>query len=250
MPKTEYTWNETNVDIFSNDSNDDKICEIKLITDFFKNINVGNLGNGIVTKLYENDYNTIKSILHIKKKNLLEIEGFQETLANKIVSNIKTALEKVDIIQLMNASNIFGTGLGKKKLNLLFVNIPDLMTRKANEDLVEDIIEIEGFSTITAERFVHNFDTFKKFLKELNIKSYNISTYVKNNKNVVFTGFRNNDLEKKLLEVNISVNNTINSDTFLVVKKDKNTNSSKIQEALKKNIEVITLDTFIKKYKK
>ena len=41
------------LDIFSTDKGDDDICKIKLITDFFKNINVGNMGPGIVKRLYE-----------------------------------------------------------------------------------------------------------------------------------------------------------------------------------------------------
>ena len=35
---------------------------IKLITDFFKTIKVDNLGPGIVSTLYNNNYNTIKKL--------------------------------------------------------------------------------------------------------------------------------------------------------------------------------------------
>ena len=51
------------------------------------------------------------------------MDGFQDRSAKKLVSNIKNAIYSVNLIELMNASNIFGRGLGNK-LDALFVNIP------------------------------------------------------------------------------------------------------------------------------
>ena len=171
------------------------------------------MGPGIVKRLYEEGYTEIVDILHIKKKDLLEIEGFQETLADKIINNIKTALENVNLIEIMNASNIFGNGLGKRKLALIFSNIPDVMKHKADNKLLNKIIEIDGFSTITATQFVENLDTFKGFLKSLKIKTHNLNSYIEKSQlktNVVFTGFRNSYLEKYLVEYKIAVKNSIN----------------------------------------
>ena len=252
MPDSEYEWNETDVDIFSIDNNDDDVCKIKLITDFFKNISVGSMGPGIIKKLYENGYTEIVDILHIKKKDLLEIEGFQETLANKIINNIKIALEKVNLIEIMNASNIFGNGLGKRKLALIFSNIPDVMKHKIDNNLKQKIINIDGFSIISANQFVNNLEEFKLFLKNLKIKTHNLDSYIEKTqikKNIVFTGFRNSELEKYLESHKIAVKNTINTDTFLVITKDKSSTSSKINEANKKNIKVISLEEFMKNKK-
>lgn len=249
MPDSEYEWNETEVDIFSIDNNDDDVCKIKLITDFFKNINVGSMGPGLIQKLYENGYTEIVDILHIKKKDLLEIEGFQETLANKIINNIKIALEKVNLIEIMNASNIFGNGLGKRKLALIFSNIPDVMTHKIDNNLKQKIIMINGFSDISANQFVNNLEEFKLFLKNLKIKTHNLDSYIEKTeikKNIVFTGFRNSELEKYLETHKIAVKNTINANTFLLITKDDNSTSSKIKEANKKKIKVVSLKEFLK----
>lgn len=253
MPNTEYEWNETDVDIFSIDEGDDEKCKIKLITDFFKNIKVEGLGPGIVKKIYDNGFTEIEDILHITADDLLEMDGFQDRSAKKLVSNIKNAIYSVNLIELMNASNIFGRGLGKRKLDALFVNIPDLMERQSNNSLMEDIMEVDGFSNITAKQFVNNFNDFKKFMKKLNIKAPNLKEYVskaKIKKNIVFTGFRNNELEKVLEKNGFAVNSNINSETVLVIKKDSSCNSSKVQEAEKKKLKVITLDTFLKNKEK
>ena len=249
MPETEYEWNETEVDIFSVDDGDDDVCKMKLVGDFFKNINVGSMGPGTVKKLYENGFTEIEDILHITIDDLLDMEGFQEKSAKTLVTNIKKAIQSVNLIELMNASNVFGRGLGKRKLEALFTNIPNLMERQSNNSLMTDIMEVEGFSNITAKQFVDNFDDFKKFMKKLNIKTHNLKEYIKKSKikkNIVFTGFRNNELEKVLEKNGIAVNSSINSDTVFVIKKDSSSQSSKIKEAEKKKIKVITLDTFLK----
>ena len=249
MPDTDYEWNETEMDIFSVDKDDDETCKLKLISDFFKTIKVDGLGPGIVKKIYDDGYTEIEEILHITEDDLLDIEGFQETLARKIVKNMKSAIKSANLIDLMNASNVFGRGLGKKKLEVLFSNIPNLMERQSNNSLVYDIMDVDGFSDITAKQFVDNFDKFKMFMKKLNIKTPNLKEYVKKGeikRNIVFTGFRNNDLEKMLEKNKIGVNNSINANTFLVIKKDNNTTSSKLKDAEKKKIKIITIDTFLK----
>ena len=252
MPNSKYEWNDTCVDIFSIDDNDNDICKIKLITDFFKNISVSCMGPGIIKKLYENGYMEISDILHIKKVDLLEIEGFQKTLANKIITNIKNALEKVNLIEIMNASNIFGNGLGKVRLALIFSNIPDIMEHSIDNNLKKKIMCIAGFSEVISSQFVTHLNEFKIFLKKLKIKTHNLDSYIEKTqikKNIVFTGFRNSELEKYLEVHNITIKNTINSDTILLITKDKIGKSTKIQEAEKKKIKIITLEEFLKNKK-
>jgi hypothetical protein len=162
---------------------------------------------------------------------------------------MKSAIKSANLIDLMNASNVFGRGLGKKKLEVLFSNIPNLMERQSNNSLVYDIMDVDGFSDITAKQFVDNFDKFKMFMKKLNIKTPNLKEYVKKGeikRNIVFTGFRNSELEQYLEQNKIGVKNSINSDTFLLITKDNSSKSSKIQEAEKKNIPIVTIDLFLK----
>ena len=81
MPDTDYEWNETEMDIFSVDKDDDETCKLKLISDFFKTIKVDGLGPGIVKKIYDDGYTEIEEILHITEDDLLDIEGFSRNLS-------------------------------------------------------------------------------------------------------------------------------------------------------------------------
>lgn len=110
MPDISYKWNKTHVDIIVEDIHgaaEDKII-IKQITSFFKTIGVKNINEGIVTKLVEHDYKTIRDILEADLTELDNIEGVGEKLLNKIYTNIFNAFKKINLQTLMAASNIFG----------------------------------------------------------------------------------------------------------------------------------------------
>ena len=50
-------------------------------------------------------------------------------------------------------------------------------------------------------------------------------------------------------ELGYNINDNINKQTLFVISKDNNYNSTKIDKAIKENIEIITLENFINKYK-
>ena len=90
MPDSNYKWDNNKVHIHTVGENDEQI--MKKIVSFLKIINVENMGIGIVKKLYNNGYNSIKKILEIEASELKKIDGFEETLSQKIVTNIKKLL--------------------------------------------------------------------------------------------------------------------------------------------------------------
>ena len=54
---------------------------IKLITNFFKKLNTQNLSEGIVTKLYNNGYNSISKIIHMKIEDYLKKQNSHFSLS-------------------------------------------------------------------------------------------------------------------------------------------------------------------------
>ena len=78
---------------------------------------VDNLGEGIVTRLYDAKYTSINQFLEITVDDLLKIEGFKQTLAEKIYNNIQGAITGgVKMVPLMLSSLAFGKGFGVRKL--------------------------------------------------------------------------------------------------------------------------------------
>ena len=108
----EYSWNSTNVDFVLNDLSLNKDVQIKIITKFFKTIKVDGMGEGIIKKLYESSFDSISKILAMTFEDFINIEGFQDKLANKIYTNINNSIKTVSLSELIVTTNIFGRGFG------------------------------------------------------------------------------------------------------------------------------------------
>lgn len=251
-PEISYKWNSTKVDYIldkiSEDSEYDML--VKNLTFFVKKMNIKNLDESLIKKMIDVDIDSVPKIINVTKDKLLEIEGFKDKMATKIYSNIKESIKDVELSQVMTASNLFGHGLGGKKLKKIIDNIPDILDVKLPKDeLIESIIEIEGFDTKTSTQFVKNLDKFKKFIKENKNIKYKIETS-KGTKfedlKIVFTGFRDKDLEKVINENGGDVTNTISSNTNYLIIKDKDSESKKIEDAKTKKVKILTVNEFKK----
>ena len=130
---------------------------------------------------------------------------------------------------------------------------------------MDDLIKIKGIEKKTAEKFIKNIDNYLEFIKLTKIKCNFESPDTKVNKNnkdskdskdnsklkdinVVFSGFRDKELEKKIEKNGGSIKSTITKSVNYLIIKNKDTKSSKIGKAKELNIEVITLENFNKKF--
>ena len=152
----------------------------------------------------------------------------------------------------MDASYIMGPGFSYKKLKLITDKFPSiLLNDKKNREIslkinVDDLMKVDGIAKISAKLFLDNLANFYKYYDNLGIICNN-SQLLKNgerrergdrgdrgkspdkpiNKNIngktfVFTGFRNKDFEKIILENGGKVVTAVSKSTNYLVVKDKN----------------------------
>mgnify|MGYP001381858915 CR=1 FL=1 len=81
------------------------------------------------------------------------------------------------------------------------------------------------------------------------IKKSNTNSIFKD-KNIVFSGFRNKDVENFINENGGNIISKVSKNTDLLIVKDLNSTSSNVVNAKKYNIEILSLDQFLKKYDK
>jgi DNA ligase (NAD+) len=258
-PQVEYTWSESGVDAVAVDLTGIQYLSKQLLH-FFKTLKVDGMKIGTITKLINAGFDTIETILNIHSDNLLDIAGFNIKSSETLVNNIKTQVlqhnHKLEV--LMCASNIF-TGFGIRKLVL----ITDYLTTtkcKLTDLTVDKIITINGFNIKTAKQIINGIPKYIKWQQRLPLlKTIDIYTTLSNkpvNTNdkliglhIVFTGFRNKDLENLINDNNGKLQNTINSKTNLLIIKDNTTaKGSKYKKAQQLNITIITLNEFKIKY--
>ena len=263
LPDVEWEWNSTKVDIILKNPDDDDVVHLKRIVHFFKGIEVDGLGEGTVLKLVSAGHNSIQDIINLTTDEILEIDGFGPVLAKKIHDNIESALRDASVVKLMSVSNTFGRGMGTKKLDLIFDVYPDiLVSDESDEEKVAKISDIKGFTEKSATQFVEGSKKFIEFMKQIGLykskvmkvtlKKKKVSTGHKlEGKTVVFTGFRDKDLEKKLSEIGAKVGSTVSKSVCCVVVKDLEAlkqDSAKTRAARKLGILVIDKKSFISKY--
>ena len=258
MPDVKYNWNKTNVDIILDDDDKNREHDIKTFIFFMKTLDIKGISEGIITKLYDNSYDTLYKIMNITKEELLEIDGIK----NKSAENILSALSDISgksCIDLMKASNILGRGLGERKLKVILDLYPFICTNKkrALQLTVEDIKKVNGMGDLSSQLFVDNLNKFYEFYESLGFKEEKEVIKEKpkktgeNNKNIennyyVFSGFRNKDYEKYITENGGFIDDTIKKNTTHLIVKDTSKTTSKIQLAKEKGIKVISEDDFLK----
>jgi DNA ligase (NAD+) len=244
MPKEKnYTWNESGVDIILSHENDDVV--IKKLASFFKVLEVENLSEATIRKLVNAGYDDIDRIYHMRINDIICLEGFAMKSSKKLYDNIHEKLDKpIELEKIMSASMIFGHGFGTRRFIMLLEKIPKIYKRE--KITLEEILEVEGFSEITSNKFLDNYENFwiwldeHPYLKIKKEKKEKKEGYF-SGKNVVLTGFRDKKLEEKIISQGGKIQNSVNKLTNLVITKDNNNSSSKIKKAQELNIKIISL---------
>jgi NAD-dependent DNA ligase len=261
MPNVPYKWNDTHVDIMLEDIKGDETVKEKNITGFFRGIGVEGLSSGNISRIINAGYDSVGKIIKMSVEDLKGIEGFQDKTAKKIHDGIKTKLTEASLVTIMASSNIFGRGFNDKKIELIIGSYPNAFNPQTSDtEKVKKISEIKGMALKTAEAFVSKLDDFEDFLMETDL-FYKLIEFEKQNKNgdikheidvnnplyekkIVMTGFRDDDLEKKLKKMGLQISSSVSKNTYMVIAKDKNDETSKILEAKKLGIQVLSLDEF------
>lgn len=255
MPKIQFKWNKTKIDIIADSDEKNREHDIKSFTFFMKSLNIKGVGEGIITKLYDNSYNTLKKIINITKDELIKIEGFKDKGADNVLNGLNEIKNK-SCMEIMIASNLLGRGMGGKKLDLILSKFPFICTDKlkAKKLTVLEIKSINGMGDVGAQQFIENLNKFYEFYEDLGMDIKEPNIIEKNekmkinkkleNKHFVFTGFRNKNFEKEIKDNNGYIDSNITKTTNYLVIKDKTKITEKVKKAEEKGIVIITEEEF------
>jgi NAD-dependent DNA ligase len=257
LPDREYEWNETEVDIYIPEGEESNIVAVKKITHFFRTLGVENFSEGLVTKFYNDGLDTINKIINASERRMAGMEGMGEVMAEKIRSNIDSAINGVDLFIIMFASGVFRKDMGSTRLNIICNHFPNIMDVDWDfNTTVSKISNLSGFSTKTAESFADGIIEFRKFYKKLP-SSVVVNMPVKRKRatgpltgvSVCFTGFRDKLLERTIMEKGGEVKSGISRQLTVLLVKDMGSSSSKMNKAREYGVRVMTVDMFRRVYK-
>jgi NAD-dependent DNA ligase len=257
LPTIPFIWKGKDIIVESNSKNREQ--DIKIFTNFMKTLNIKGIGEGIITKLYDNSFDTLLKIINITKNELISIDGFKDKSASNLIQALKS-IKNAKCIDLMNASNLMGRGLGEKKLHLVIDKYPFICSdqNKALLLTIDDLKKINGLGDVTASLIISNLKLFFEFYNSLAINDNDNKNENKNenetiitndiykNKIYVFTGIRDKKLETIIIASGGKIANTITHKTTALIVKDTNDNTVKIKTAKLLNIPIINYANFIK----
>ena len=263
MPDMPYTWTKNHVDIVIENVEGDVTVRRKNITEFFTKLEVDGLSGKTVEKIMDAGFDTIPKILKMNKADFAKVKGFKETLINKISDGIRVQVEKASLLDIMAASNMFGRGIGERKIRPILEAEPTILTDPGSqEEKYHKLIQIKGIGQENAKSFTENIDKFMTFLKDCGLENKltekamtaeepkNVDkSHPLYEKRVVMSGVRDATVKEKLESVGGILEDSIGSKTFVLVVKSKgDKETSKTKYAKEHNIEIMEPTEFIAKY--
>jgi NAD-dependent DNA ligase len=263
MPDVPYVWSKTKVEIKVDASVNNVITNDELrfknIEYFFDKIDVKGLSGGILKRIFDKGFKTVGSIFKITKEQLLTVEGFKDTLADKILKAIAERKKDLNAYLIMDASNVLGRGIGYKKVKLICDIYPNIVTERYIPSLAE-LIAIKGVEETTAQLFISNLPKLFQFVDDNEIDGFKVQQPIqaqddqgqpskRNDENVsgktfVFTGVRDKDVEAYIVDNGGVVGNTISKNTTALIVKSLESESSKATKAQQLKIPIFTLEHF------
>ena len=253
-PEQEWHWNDTNVEAVIDDLKD--LPMEKVMLQFFNQFEIDGMKEGVLVRLINAGLDNINDILRMKVETLIDIDGFQMRSSKKLVQQIqeKIVLVKHPLDKLMVSSNCF-PNFGIKKIKLITNNfgVKDILSNKIS---VSELVLIDGLGEITATDFLDNLPKFVEWLgnhsilqvldedkEKVNSKDIKMDEFIKGKK-ICFTGFRNKELEEYVVSNGGIISSGVSGNTSLLVAKDVNESSSKINKAREKGVQMLSLEEF------
>lgn len=255
LPLDDIIWSPTGVDLIYVGKDKDILFEIDWNKNiyFFEALKVKALGPGTIERLmnagYKNELDIIDAYVN-RPKELTKIKGFGEKSITKTANSILTSIKKAKLEDFMSASNLFGRGMGTRKLKSILDQIPNIMEKKWRPiDLKNRLTSMKGVGEITAQNFAENLNKFKEYFDELQKvitiefeKEKEPTEIVGINfekKIFVLTNTRDKDIIRFVEEHNGIIKDSFSSDVYMVIYKEGK-KSNTYEKAKAKGIKLIS----------
>jgi len=250
-PEQNWVWNETGVDAILTDAHTVLEVAIQQAIDFFASMEAPHLKEGNVRQMFEwNDYATsreaIVEMLNASKDHWLTVIGAN---GQKIYDGLRAKMSDMPLYVLAGSSPFFGRGVGKRKFKKLLTGLQVKSFGELPLLNKAQICSVEGFEDKTASKIVSGIEEFMGFIDEIqnmNLVSELPSTSggSMSGEKVVFTGFRDKELQAQVEAEGGTMQSAVSSKTTILVAKNPNSNSGKMKKARDNGTRVMGIEEF------
>lgn len=247
-PEIPFAWDKNEVNIFA--TNLDNVMCIKLIAGIFEKLGIKHVSEATVSKMFENDLDDFIKIIKADKAKLSKIPGFHEKSVDRIYTNIHKGLQNVKLPTFLGASGIFGFGIGRKRIESLLQEVPDLLELDKKTAKVK-IMKVQGFSDKTADKVANNLQYAVKLIRltegYITFKEGEKKSNELQGKKFVMSGFRSKELEELIVSKGGKVTTSVSKQTSGVIIANAGEKSSgKVKKAIELGVPIILKEDFEK----
>lgn len=253
MPSGDWEWNETNTEVIVTDGDHPEV-KFKLVLSFVESLQVELLKESTLReaftrlKLDELSYEEIIPMLFdLTDGEWVKIVGAN---GNKIAVSFRRRAENMTYELFLGAVKYLGFGFGVRKAKALLAQMSydELLTADARSVALLDGFDIKTGMKVQkgireADLMLQGLlkDGYVKLIKE-------VKTSELKGLNVVFTGFRDADLEKTIEAAGGKVGSSVSAKTTHLLAPDTTGSSSKFKKAKDLGVKIWTADQFKDEY--
>lgn len=246
-----WKWNETKVDLILENPLLAKEYQIRQLENYSNVLAIKGLGPKIIKQLYDRGIDSVKKLVNVTKSELYKAT-LSSKLTMKIYHQMQAIYDKGSCVEFMVASNIFGAGMGKRKLQMITEMFPSILEN--DPPSLTTLLETKGVGERFARQLIEHLPEFHDFIQEVGLPCRStkvdfeptpegyMSLY---GKVIVFTGFRSKEMEEFIAKRGGKVGSSVNSSTSMLVAKNVEDTNIKIETAKELAIPIISSKVFV-----
>jgi len=247
-----WKWTDSGVDIVLKKPELASEYTLKQLINYTNVFGIKGIGSKLVKRLYEHGIDNIKKLANITKVDLYKATR-SAPITLKIYAQLQNIYSKGQCIEFMDASNIFGGGLGQSKLKLITEAFPSLLSPDAPLPTLADLQAIKGIGERNARQFLEHIADFHAFMIETGLPCRTSKqVFVPTpegcmslvGKNITFTGFRSAPLTEYVEKHGGRVMSSVSASTHIVVAKSLSDDSMKSETARELGVPLMDYRTF------
>lgn len=238
-----WSWSENKTDAVLCNAQENKTVQFEQLTDFFLSIDAPHLRDGNIKVFFDAGFTTPEQIITMTEGEMCGLAG--KVIGKKIFNGIRDKLTNISEYVLMGSHSSFGRGIGVRKMKKLW----EAFSGDIKKITHDNILSVPGFDEKSAKKIINGLESYLKF-KEI-IKNYVSFLPFEPKKQgtlsgqtIVFTGFRDKNLQQSIEDVGGIIGNSVSSKTTILVTAEPNSTSTKAQKAKDLGIKVMGLEEF------
>ena len=239
-----YGWNANQVEFVLFEDN--KQVVVERLLHFLRKLDVKHVGRSRIASLVAAGIEDIASLLRVTSQQLAQLPGIGPGVSTQLYNDMHARIRSVPLARIMDASGIF-PNVGEKRFDNILAVYPTLLGY-ANEpaaNIAAVLRNVHGIDML-ADDIAPKLPIFAAWLAQNPMITVTVTTApARGNITVVFSGFRDKELEERLKQRGIRVTTAVSGTTNYLIMKDISAVKGKGQLAQIRGVELITREDAI-----